>query len=59
MEVPHWKHMMNRSTHNMSYQAWQRDPENGPPQYCSRTVYEDATPELLRDFFWDDEFRMK
>ncbi|CAN4085629.1 unnamed protein product [Withania somnifera] len=56
---PSWKHMMDRSTSNMSYQAWQRDLENGPPQYCSRTVYEDATPELLRDFFWDDEFRVK
>ncbi|KAK6129375.1 hypothetical protein DH2020_036891 [Rehmannia glutinosa] len=56
---PPWKHMMDRSAHNMSYQAWQRDPETGPPQYCSRTVYEDATPELLRDFFWDDEFRLE
>ncbi|KAL3846070.1 hypothetical protein ACJIZ3_003473 [Penstemon smallii] len=56
---PPWKHVMDRSVHNMSYQAWQRDPETGPPQYCSRTVYEDATPELLRDFFWDDEFRLK
>ncbi|XP_031107075.1 uncharacterized protein LOC116011805 [Ipomoea triloba] len=56
---PPWKHMMDRSTPSMSYQAWQRDPESGPPQYCSRTVYEDATPELLRDFFWDDEFRFK
>ncbi|PSS04499.1 StAR-related lipid transfer protein like [Actinidia chinensis var. chinensis] len=56
---PPWKHMMERSTPNMRYQAWQRDPETGPPQYCSRTVYEDATPELLRDFFWDDEFRLK
>ncbi|XP_071929286.1 uncharacterized protein [Coffea arabica] len=56
---PPWKHMMERSTSEMSYQAWQRDPETGPPQYCSRTVYEDATPELLRDFFWDDEFRLK
>lgn len=56
---PPWKHMMERSTPNMSYQAWQRDLESGPPQYCSRTVYEDATPELLRDFFWDDEFRVK
>nr|GMC58165.1 stAR-related lipid transfer protein 7, mitochondrial-like isoform X1 [Ipomoea batatas] len=56
---PPWKHMMDRSTPSMSYQAWQRDPETGPPQYCSRTVYEDATPELLRDFFWDDEFRFK
>lgn len=56
---PTWKHMMDHSTPNMSYQAWQRHPETGPPQYCSRTVYEDAAPELLRDFFWDDEFRVK
>ncbi|RVX21672.1 hypothetical protein CK203_001023 [Vitis vinifera] len=25
----------------------------------SRTVFEDATPEVVRDFFWDDEFRPK
>ncbi|CAL5364626.1 hypothetical protein CsSME_00002075 [Camellia sinensis var. sinensis] len=56
---PPWKHIMDCSGAGMSYQAWQRDPETGPPQYCSRTVYEDATPELLRDFFWDDEFRLK
>ena len=24
---PLWKHVMDRSTPNMSYQAWQRDPE--------------------------------
>ncbi|GAA0150266.1 hypothetical protein LIER_09244 [Lithospermum erythrorhizon] len=56
---PPWKHTMDRSTSHMSYQAWQRDMENGPPQLCSRTVYKDATPELLRDFFWDDDFRLK
>ncbi|KAK4421415.1 hypothetical protein Salat_2092000 [Sesamum alatum] len=56
---PAWIQMMDRSTPNMSYQAWRRDPETGPPQYRSRTVYEDATPETLRDFFWDDEFRSK
>jgi len=22
-------------------------------------VFEDATPEMVRDFFWDDEFRSK
>ncbi|KAL1820049.1 hypothetical protein DCAR_0416354 [Daucus carota subsp. sativus] len=54
-----WRHMMDRSTNDMSYQAWIREPEIGPPQYCSRTVYENATPEMLRDFFWDDEFRLK
>ncbi|KAG6429435.1 hypothetical protein SASPL_107486 [Salvia splendens] len=56
---PPWKHMMECSAHDMSYQAWQRDPQSGPPQYCSRTVYENATPELVRDFFWDDDFRLK
>ncbi|CAI9295582.1 unnamed protein product [Lactuca saligna] len=39
--------------------AWQRDPETGPTQYCSKTVYENVTPELMRDFFWDDDFRLK
>ncbi|KAD4584227.1 hypothetical protein E3N88_21828 [Mikania micrantha] len=56
---PPWKRMMDRSTPTMTYQAWQRDLESGPPQYCSMTTYEDATPELLRDFFWDDELRLK
>ncbi|KAL2454183.1 Polyketide cyclase/dehydrase and lipid transport superfamily protein [Abeliophyllum distichum] len=56
---PAWIQMMDRSTPNMSYQAWRRDPVIGPPQYRSRTVYEDTTPEMVRDFFWDDEFRAK
>lgn len=33
--------------------------QTGPPQYRSRTVFEDATPQMVRDFFWDDEFRQK
>ncbi|KAJ6297831.1 hypothetical protein OIU76_019024 [Salix suchowensis] len=56
---PAWIQVMDRSTPNMNYQAWRRDPETGPPQYRSRTVYEDVTPDLMRDFFWDDEFRAK
>lgn len=56
---PAWIQMMDRSTPTFSYQAWRRDPENGPPQYRSRTLFEDATPEMVRDFFWDDEFRSK
>ncbi|KAL2902957.1 StAR-related lipid transfer protein 7 mitochondrial [Bienertia sinuspersici] len=56
---PAWIHMMDRSTPKMTYQAWRRDPPTGPPQYRSRTVFEDATPEMVRDFFWDDAFRCK
>ncbi|KAK9665164.1 hypothetical protein RND81_14G094700 [Saponaria officinalis] len=56
---PSWIQMMDRSTLTMSYRAWQRDPDNGPPQYRSSTIFEDATPEMVRDFFWDDDFRPK
>ncbi|KAK1271155.1 hypothetical protein QJS04_geneDACA013125 [Acorus gramineus] len=54
-----WQHQMERSTANMTYQAWRYEPEEGPVVYRSRTVFDDATPELIRDFFWDDDFRLK
>lgn len=57
--VMDWQSFMERSTPNMSYKAWRHDPESGPTVYRSRTVFEDATPELVRDFFWDDDFRPK
>ncbi|KQJ81559.1 uncharacterized protein LOC100841092 [Brachypodium distachyon] len=56
---PAWIHMMERTLPTMRYQAWRRDPENGPPQYRSSTIFEDTSPDVVRDFFWDDEFRMK
>ncbi|EYU32520.1 hypothetical protein MIMGU_mgv1a005704mg [Erythranthe guttata] len=54
-----WQSLMERSTSNMAYQAWRSEPEMGPTVYRSRTIFEEATPELVRDFFWDDEFRPK
>ncbi|KAL8162755.1 hypothetical protein V2J09_014244 [Rumex salicifolius] len=54
-----WQSMMERTTPSMTYQAWRHDPEIGPTVYRSRTVFEDASAELVRDFFWDDEFRPK
>ncbi|KAL6970514.1 hypothetical protein U1Q18_030212 [Sarracenia purpurea var. burkii] len=57
--VKGWQNMMEKSASNLTYQAWRREPETGPVVYGSRTVFEDASPELVRDFFWDDEFRPK
>ncbi|XP_062225132.1 uncharacterized protein LOC133923869 [Phragmites australis] len=57
--APSWIHMMERTLPTMRYQAWRRDPENGPPQYRTSTIFEDTSPEVVRDFFWDDEFRIK
>lgn len=54
-----WIQMMDRSTPTMGYKAWRREPKDGPPQYRSSTIFEDATPEMVRDLFWDDQFRPK
>ena len=31
--------------------------QDGPTEYKSRTVFEDSTPDLVKDFYWDDDFR--
>eukprot|EP00249_Psilotum_nudum_P015108 c25170_g1_i1 orf=635-1918(+) len=54
---PAWQIMLERAIQGMSYQAWRREPQNGPTEYRSQTVFEDVTPEILRDYFWDDQFR--
>ncbi|KAJ7531938.1 hypothetical protein O6H91_14G065400 [Diphasiastrum complanatum] len=54
-----WQPMMDKSTQSMSCQAWRRDSQERPTEYRQRTVFENVTPQLTRDFFWDDEFRME
>lgn len=54
---PNWQPLMEKAVTGMSYQAWRREPEVGPTQYRSQTVFEDVSPMMVRDFFWDDEFR--
>ncbi|KAI4368391.1 hypothetical protein MLD38_016952 [Melastoma candidum] len=54
-----WQNMMERSAPNMAYEAWRHEPKTGPSILRSRTIFEDVSPELVRDFFWDDEFRPK
>ncbi|XP_066321052.1 uncharacterized protein [Miscanthus floridulus] len=55
---PAWIKMMEKSLPTMTYQAWRRDAQTGPPQYQSSSIFENTTPEEVRDFFGDDEFRM-
>ena len=33
--------------------SWQ----DGPTEYKSRTIFEDSTPDQVKDFYWDDAFR--
>ncbi|KAF7029805.1 hypothetical protein CFC21_041472 [Triticum aestivum] len=30
-----------------------------PPQYCIATIFKDASLDVVRDFFWDDDFLVK
>uniref|UniRef100_A0A0A9HLG0 START domain-containing protein n=1 Tax=Arundo donax TaxID=35708 RepID=A0A0A9HLG0_ARUDO len=55
---PAWIKMMEKTLPTFTYQAWRRDAQTGPPQYQSSTIFENATPEEVRDFFGDDNFRM-
>ncbi|KAG8076622.1 hypothetical protein GUJ93_ZPchr0006g44234 [Zizania palustris] len=55
---PAWIKMMEKALPTLTYQAWRRDPQTGPPQYQSSSIFENANPEEVRDFFGDDEFRM-
>ncbi|KAL5208794.1 hypothetical protein ABZP36_033229 [Zizania latifolia] len=55
---PAWIKMMEKALPTLTYQAWRRDPQTGPSQYQSSTIFENANPEEVRDFFGDDEFRM-
>ncbi|KAK4747224.1 hypothetical protein SAY87_026261 [Trapa incisa] len=56
---PRWNLMMERSNAALSFQAWCRESSIGPMQCRTQTVFENTPPEILRDFYWDDEFRTK
>ncbi|MCO5606689.1 hypothetical protein L7F22_060878 [Adiantum nelumboides] len=38
-------------------ERWRRDPQEGPTEYRTRHIFANVTPEIIRDFFWDDELR--
>ncbi|KAI5068113.1 hypothetical protein GOP47_0016458 [Adiantum capillus-veneris] len=54
---PPWEFLTEHSIPGMMYQAWRRDPQEGPTEYRTRHIFENATPQMMRDFLWDDELR--
>ncbi|VFQ68730.1 unnamed protein product [Cuscuta campestris] len=59
IDGPGWIKVMERSTANLKFIGHRRNSEEGHLMYRTISLYEDVTPEILRDFFWDDEFRSK
>ncbi|CAA7016295.1 unnamed protein product [Microthlaspi erraticum] len=53
-----WENVIQKSSPRVSYTAKSCKPKDGGPmKYLSTTVFEDCSPEVLRDFYMDNEYR--
>ncbi|KAF3338767.1 StAR-related lipid transfer protein 7 [Carex littledalei] len=52
-----WQDVISKRNNSISYQAWRHKNTVGPPRYLSVTTFERCSPEMLRDFYMDSEFR--
>ncbi|KAL9291214.1 putative START domain-containing protein [Arabidopsis thaliana] len=53
-----WEDVIKKSNPRVSYTAKCCKPtDGGPMKYLSTTVFEDCSPEVLRDFYMDNEYR--
>nr|ACM45607.1 truncated At3g13062 [Arabidopsis thaliana] len=53
-----WEDVIKKSNPRISYTAKCCKPTDGSPmKYLSTTVFEDCSPEVLRDFYMDNEYR--
>ncbi|KAL0719563.1 hypothetical protein Bca4012_068887 [Brassica carinata] len=53
-----WEDVIQKSNPRVSYTAKCCKPKDGGPmKYLSTTVFEDCSPEALRDFYMDNEYR--
>ncbi|ESQ48719.1 hypothetical protein EUTSA_v10020844mg [Eutrema salsugineum] len=53
-----WENIIQKSNPRVSYTAKCCKPtDGGPMKYLSTTVFEDCSPEALRDFYMDNEYR--
>ncbi|KAL2932877.1 Phosphatidylcholine transfer protein [Bienertia sinuspersici] len=52
-----WDHVIEKSKASLFYNAKCCKPKDGPLKYLSVTVFEDCSPETLRDFYMDCDYR--
>ncbi|KAB2081280.1 hypothetical protein ES319_A05G121300v1 [Gossypium barbadense] len=52
-----WETVIDKKTNSLSYKAKCCRPKNKPLKYLSTTVFEGCSPELLRDFYMDNDYR--
>ncbi|KAL9228434.1 hypothetical protein vseg_004017 [Gypsophila vaccaria] len=56
-ETETWENVIEKGKSSVFYTAKCCKPKDGPVKYLSTTVFENCSPEILRDFYMDCEFR--
>ncbi|CAI0409962.1 unnamed protein product [Linum tenue] len=56
-ESESWEAVIDKRNNLLHYNAKCCKPKNAPVKYLSVTVFENCTPELLRDFYMDNNYR--
>ncbi|XP_022724520.1 uncharacterized protein LOC111281148 [Durio zibethinus] len=52
-----WQNVIHKENNFLSYKAKCCRPKDRPLKYLSTTVFESCSPELLRDFYMDNDYR--
>ncbi|KDP25029.1 hypothetical protein JCGZ_22564 [Jatropha curcas] len=56
-ETEKWENVIDKNNNLLSYTARCCKPKDGPLKYLSVTVFENCSPETLRDFYMDNDYR--
>lgn len=54
-----WENVIDKRNNLLYYNARCCKPKVGPLKYLSVTVFENCTPEILRDFYMDNDYRVR
>ncbi|KAG5016460.1 hypothetical protein GLYMA_08G226000v4 [Glycine max] len=52
-----WEDVLDKRNHHLSYSVKCCRPKNGPLKYLSKTVFNDISSEMLRNFYMDNDYR--
>ncbi|QCE02203.1 uncharacterized protein LOC114165102 [Vigna unguiculata] len=52
-----WEDVLDRRNHHLCYSVKCFKPKNGPLRYLSKTVFNDISSEMLRNFYMDNDYR--
>ncbi|CAJ1951501.1 unnamed protein product [Sphenostylis stenocarpa] len=56
-ESDKWEEVLDKRNHHLCYHVKCCKPKNGPLKYLSKTVFNDVSSEMLRNFYMDNDYR--